>query len=344
MSTPSVTVVTVPRERFSYTKESLESLYENTSLPFDHIYIDGGSPDKIRAYLEYQARILGFRLIRKNNHLSPNRARNIGYKEAHGKYVVFTDNDLLVTPAWLEKLLRCAEETDAWAVGPLYCIKEKRGLSVHMAGGIARIEERHGKRHLIEQHTLSGIPLEHITGRLKRLPCELIEFHCMLVRSDIFEKLGPLDELLLSHYEHVDLCLAIRNAGGEVYFEPESIVTYVAPPPFQLYDMPFYLKRWSDAWGKVSTEQFCKKWNLDKKDIYFIDQNRWLRRHRQSILRPLKDFLSRFFGFRIADRLVNLFVSPIEIIVNRIYIRKSHIKKVSRYMGTNAGSYDTYNN
>jgi GT2 family glycosyltransferase len=344
MPTPLVTVITVPRERFSYTKESLESLYENTGLHFDHVYVDCGSPDNIRSYLESKARSRGFKLIRKNNYLSPNRARNIGLKEAHGKYIAFTDNDLIVWPAWLEKLVQCAEETDAWLVGPIYCVKETRGLSVHMAGGIVRIEERQGMRHLFEQHTLTGIPPEHITGRLKRLPCDLIEFHCMLVRSDVFDKLGPLDESLLSNYEHIDLCLAVRNAGGEVYLEPESIVTYVAAPPFQLYDLPFYFERWSDLWHKVSTEHFCKKWDLDKKDTYFINSNKWARQHRQNILMPLKSFLGRFFGFRIANRLVNLFFSPIEILVNRIYIRNSGIKKFFRFVAANSGSYESHEN
>ncbi|MGB3761496.1 MAG: glycosyltransferase family 2 protein, partial [Rivularia sp. (in: cyanobacteria)] len=34
MSEPQVTIIVSPRERFSYTRESLESIYENTQIPF----------------------------------------------------------------------------------------------------------------------------------------------------------------------------------------------------------------------------------------------------------------------------------------------------------------------
>lgn len=44
MVEPEVTIVVSPRERFSYTRESLESIYEHTKAPFKLVYVDGGSP------------------------------------------------------------------------------------------------------------------------------------------------------------------------------------------------------------------------------------------------------------------------------------------------------------
>ena len=41
---PRVTVVVSPRERFNYTEQSLNSIYKNTEIPFELIYIDGNSP------------------------------------------------------------------------------------------------------------------------------------------------------------------------------------------------------------------------------------------------------------------------------------------------------------
>lgn len=39
-----VSLVVVPRERFSSTRESLESIYANTDLRFELIYVDARSP------------------------------------------------------------------------------------------------------------------------------------------------------------------------------------------------------------------------------------------------------------------------------------------------------------
>ena len=53
--TPEVTLVVVPRERFSCTAQSLESLYANTRVPFNLIYVDGNSPPTVQQYLKTQA-------------------------------------------------------------------------------------------------------------------------------------------------------------------------------------------------------------------------------------------------------------------------------------------------
>ena len=113
---PMVTIVVVPRERFSYSQQSLESIYAETDYPFELVYVDGGSSPQLKAYLEAQSHEKQFKLIRTEHFLSPNRARNIGIQAANGKYIVFVDNDVLVQKGWLHKLVDCAEETGATVV------------------------------------------------------------------------------------------------------------------------------------------------------------------------------------------------------------------------------------
>lgn len=70
MTEPQVTIVFVPRERFSCTRESLESIYEYTEIPFKLIYVDGNSPAKVRQYLQDQAHLKDFQIIRTDYYLS----------------------------------------------------------------------------------------------------------------------------------------------------------------------------------------------------------------------------------------------------------------------------------
>ena len=51
-----VTVVVVPRERFSMAARALDVLYERTASPFSLVYVDAGSPRPVRR--------LGFFLLR----------------------------------------------------------------------------------------------------------------------------------------------------------------------------------------------------------------------------------------------------------------------------------------
>ena len=83
MSQPTVTIIVVPRERFQFARESLDSLYENTFVPFQLIYLDNNSPNKLRQYLEFQSLLQDFQVIRSDTYLSPNQARNLGTTVCH---------------------------------------------------------------------------------------------------------------------------------------------------------------------------------------------------------------------------------------------------------------------
>jgi hypothetical protein len=71
-----VTIVVSPRERFSVSARSLDSIYEHTDAPFDLVYVDGGSPRHVRDHLARAASERGFTLIGSESFLSPNHARN----------------------------------------------------------------------------------------------------------------------------------------------------------------------------------------------------------------------------------------------------------------------------
>ena len=303
MTEPAVTIVVVPRERFSYSQTSIESVYANTHLPFRLIYVDGRSPAHIKSYLEAQAQQKGFKLVRTEHYLSPNQARNIGLRLADTKYIVFLDNDVEVAPGWLSALVQCAEETNASVVGPLYCIGQPLHEVIHMAGGDARIRETQGRRRLHEKHRFCNKRASEVRAQFRREPCELVEFHCMLVRREVFQDLGPLDEALLSTREHLDICLTVREAGGTVWFEPNAVVTYVTATSFAWTDIPYYLLRWSDSWGRTSLRHFEQKWKLDTSAGELT--NSWLRPHRQIPFRRLRNRLHRILGARLGDGLVD---------------------------------------
>jgi GT2 family glycosyltransferase len=312
-----VTVAVVPRERFSYTRPSLENIYQNTPSPFALVYVDGGSPPPVRRYLENESRTRGFKLVRTNRYLSPNQARNLALQHVTTRYVVFVDNDVLVKPGWLEALVTCAERSGAAVVGPLIYAGEPGSESIHMAGGVAHIDTVNGKRVLREEHAFAGKRWAAVSHLLQSAPTELAEFHSMLVRTETLRQMGGLDENLLTALEHVDLCLRVREAGGEVYFEPGAAVTYVPPPPFAVSDYPFFMLRWSDAWNAATLRHFQAKWRLEDDDESLQELRDWLRNHRHIYFRSAWKVIYPVVGWRRANTIEELlsgsvarFVSP----------------------------------
>jgi GT2 family glycosyltransferase len=310
---PHVTIVVVPREQFSKSQVSLESIYASTPPPFRLVYVDGNSPPPLRRYLEQQATARGFQLIRTENYLTSNEARNLGLRKVCTEYVAFLDNDVFVQPGWLQALLRCADETGAWVVGPLYCygIDGCNGEPhiVHTAGASLRIIDD-GTRRLEEMHRCCDRPVAEVRLELRREPIDLVEFHCMVVRTDAFDQIGAFDEKLLSFLDHIDFCLAAREAGGTVYFEPAAVVTHLAPPPFAPMDLPYFLLRWSNAWLRPSVRHFATKHRLSLCEQDFRNHFQFRDQHRRRLIAGIRRTTERFLGNRglrianVVDRII----------------------------------------
>ena len=307
MKDPQITIVVVPRERFSCTRESLESIYKHTEIPFKLVYVDGNSPARVKRYLEAQAQAKNFQLVRTNYYLSPNKARNIGLSHVNTKYLVFIDNDVVVSPGWLKALVNCAEETEATVVGPLMCQDKPLHEIIHFAGGESRIvTDIKGKRHLREKMYKQGQGVADVQPQMQRTQTELTEFHCMLVRTEIFERIGFLDEAIFNTKEHLDFCMIVAETGGKVYFEPDSLATYVPGPPLELTDMHFYMLRWSDAWTMASLERLREKWDLAT-DGYFKHKYKKLGwRRRKTIVKPLSRRLSMGLNLNPVNRVLDV--------------------------------------
>ena len=317
MSAPQVTIALVPREQFGTTRRTLETLYQRTTEPFELVCIDGGSPPAVADYLAQAARERQFTLIRSESYLTPNQARNLALPHVRTPYVVFVDNDVLVAEGWLAPLVECAEETGAWVVAPLYFEFEPECERLHMFGGDCRIDVLpDGRRDYYEKHHFAHQRIADVKETLTRRRTELVEFHSLFASMELFRQLGPLDEGLLCNAEHGDLCLAVRNAGREVWLEPRSRITYAPPKTLAGADLEYFRLRWSEAWGAANNRRLQEKWNLAPDAPGLTTATRWVAGHRRYSLAWLPK-LKRIFGRKIAHFLEKRVIAPREVAANK---------------------------
>ena len=318
----TVSVVIVPRERFSAAPESLARILSVTPAPTRIVYVEGNAPRRIRVALHAVAdeRV---EFVASDTFLTPNEARNKGFAHVRTEYTVFLDNDVWVGDDWLPPLLCCARDTGAAIVGPLYLQGPRSEPEVHMAGGLAHIEERDGRRFLRHNHRFQGVPLVEVASRIVRTETEQVEFHGMLVESELLRDLGGLDEGLMCTREHIDLCMSVRARGRSVFLEPASRLTYTRPPPFALYDLRYFSLRWSEDWSQRTLDHFFAKWDLDRSQIPYLIT--WTKKQRYRFLEPWYSnttrWLARRFGEERMVRLLHRTLYPLEGLANRLATR-----------------------
>ncbi|RLA48977.1 MAG: glycosyltransferase family 2 protein, partial [Gammaproteobacteria bacterium] len=194
-----VTIIMTQRERFDLVKRSIESLYRATSVPFNLIYVDGGASPEIRHQSEALALRHGFKIVRREYFLPPNMARNLALNtiEQPTTYIVYVDNDVIFEGGWLDALVQCADETGAALVTPLIMIgnpERPETVRIHFAGGKIDIKETPEGVQFFDSHNYGDQKLCEVKASLQRQVSDTVEFHTVLVRSDLMERVGPLDE------------------------------------------------------------------------------------------------------------------------------------------------------
>jgi N-acetylglucosaminyl-diphospho-decaprenol L-rhamnosyltransferase len=88
----------------------------------------------------------------------------------------------------------------------------------------------------------------------------------MLIERDAFEAVSGFDEQLFLYKEDEDLCLRVREAGGEVVYEPEVVVRHHGSV---VADRP-------DALGKASNYYFAKHFANRPSRKAFATAHQWL--------------------------------------------------------------------
>ena len=265
MNNIPVTVAFIFHERLSTSISCLKHLIDNTPDPYELICVDPATPESIASPLRELAAQYSFTLIRSDEYLSPNESRNLALQHVRTRYVVFVDNDVKVGRYWLDSLVRCAEETGAWLVAPLTLQLYQEDLRVHMFGGTIHVKDDEGRPAYVETRQIDNSVLDD-RNRLSRQKTGLIELHTVLMNTDAYRKLGPLDDMLFNSVEHVDLSLSVKNANKEIYLEPASVVTLLIPHCLEPVDRDYFALRWSEAWTQATLERLAEKYSIPLKD------------------------------------------------------------------------------
>ena len=275
------TIIITPRERYSQYPGSLRSLFSTIPRETPVIVIDANAPDEVRREMRKINEERPFEHIETDEILLAPQVRNMGYKRVKTKYTCYCDNDLEYTPGWLEALEQNAEATGAGAVAPLTLIGPSPRPKIHHAGSeVSVYVDDKGRPTIKSHHRLDGTYLDEAVskGILDRTPreCDEFEYHCVLIRTDVIEKMGGHDEVQTKH-DHLDDSLRVKMLGEKITFEPKAVIMYRVIAPFAPYDWGFFFYRWSREFTSMSESRIGEVWGARKN--YPEGEMRFLRNH-----------------------------------------------------------------
>jgi O-antigen biosynthesis protein len=212
---PRVSIVIVAWKQRDMLLACLQSLTETASadLTREVIVVSNDAPHSITDAVRSQAP--GVRLIASQVNLGFGGACNLGVAAARGEYVVLLNDDAVVAPGWLEWLVATADaHPRAAAVGSLILFPDGR---IQEAGSIIWADGSTMPVGRLESgHALDWMFVRRV---------DYVSACSLLVNRRAWNEVGGFDgDYHPAYYEDVDLCLALREHGYDVLFEPRSRV------------------------------------------------------------------------------------------------------------------------
>ena len=214
--TGGVTVIIPVYGRSTLTRHCLDTLLAQGQPAGTRILVvDDASPDDTAQVLaSYGDRV---DVLHQPVNLGFGAACNAGVEAAQTELVVLLNNDTTPHPGWLAALLRCAGDSpDAAAVG---------ARLLHLDGTVQHAGVVVGRDRL-PHHAYVGFPGDH-PAVLRCRPFQVVTGACLLLRRSVFRAIGGFDLRYRKGHEDVDLCLRLGEAGHEVRYCADAVLTHL---------------------------------------------------------------------------------------------------------------------
>ncbi len=141
------------------------------------------------------------------------------------KYYVLINSDIEITEGWLETLTDFMEKHPEVSACQPKILSYANKDHFEYAGAGGGFIDRWGFP-LCRGRILSCI--EEDKGQYDSpIQCFWASGACMVVRSDVWRRLGGLDEEFFAHMEEIDFCWRASLAGGQIWCVPQSKVYHV---------------------------------------------------------------------------------------------------------------------
>jgi GT2 family glycosyltransferase len=215
-SSQHVSIIIPTRDQVHLLRQCVSSILEKTAYQdYEILIVDNQSKEpETHEFFHSMSGHERVRVIQYDKPFNYAAINNHAVRSARSPYILFLNNDTeVISQEWLSAMLECAQRDDVGAVGAklLYPNDTIQHAGVMIGiGGIANHPHRGYPR--VSHGYMGALSVIHnvsaVTGA------------CMMVRKEVFNEVGGLNESLSHAYNDVDLCLKMREKGYLIIYTP----------------------------------------------------------------------------------------------------------------------------
>ncbi len=263
---PKVSIVIANKDHEADLRRCISSIVaKSTYQNYEIIVVENNSTtSEIEAYYKTLEEEQGDRvkIVRYEGAFNYSAVNNLGVKHATGDYILLLNNDTeVITSNWMEELLMYAQREDVGAVGAKLLYADR---TIQHAGVVLGLGA-----HRTAGHSHYKIPVQNL-GYMGRLcyaqNMSAVTGACLMVKKELFDLVGGLEESFAISLNDVDFCLKLREKGYLNIWTPFAELYHYESISRGLDDQGEKAERYNRE-----SEQFRNKWKevLEKGDPYY---------------------------------------------------------------------------
>jgi len=219
---PHISIVIPVHNQLQFTRQCLESIENNTEPGrYEVIVVNDASTDGTAEFLRSWSGVKPWlRVVTNFENRGFAKSCNQGAGQATSNYLLFLNNDTLVTPGWLSPLVQTLEEhPDIGIVAPKLIFPDGTIQHCGKVWGEWQLPCSHPD-HIYYRDSGNAV---HV---LRPRDFQMLTGACLLLRREEFFHYGPFDEQYENGWEDDDLCYAYREQGMRIHYCPTATVVH----------------------------------------------------------------------------------------------------------------------
>lgn len=253
---PKISIVLLSYNSPKVLNKSIKSILNRSIYPnFELIIVDNNSNKETVDVLNKYKNNPKIKLIFNKKNYGFAKGNNIGLKKSKGEYIILLNNDIIITPGWISRLIFHIKKDKVGLVGPV----------TNSIGNEAKINIRYKSENEADIENKAREYTSLHWG--ETLEVNNIAAFCWIMSQKTYKQIGDLDERFgIGMFEDDDYCTRVKKNNQKILISDDVFIHHYGGLSFKKIKNKKYLElfrknkiKYEKKWGKPWKEHQYRK-------------------------------------------------------------------------------------